>query len=105
MSCVMRGGKKLREQAPKWEFALEDPGQSPQQAGPLFLGALPPRPPPAFSAILSFRPSTNALFRYTCFCGCFRDVPCDVFSRGIHPCMERRVCIKQWYPWRVYIMC
>ncbi|CAL8469889.1 g9431 [Coccomyxa elongata] len=49
--------------APKWEFALEDPGQSPQQAGPLFLGALPPRPPPAFSAILSFRPSANALSR------------------------------------------
>ncbi|EIE25704.1 hypothetical protein COCSUDRAFT_64788 [Coccomyxa subellipsoidea C-169] len=54
-----------RQSAPKWEFALEEVGQSPQQAGPLFLGALPPRPPPAFSAILSFRPNANALSRQT----------------------------------------
>lgn len=53
----------LSAQAPKWEFALEDPGVSPHQAGPLFLGALPPRPPAAFSAILSFRPNANALSR------------------------------------------
>lgn len=41
-------------QAPKWEFPLEDP---PQASGGPFLGALPSRPPAAYSAILSFRPS------------------------------------------------
>jgi hypothetical protein len=46
---------QLFRQAPKWEFPLEDPQQSP---GALFLGFLPARPPAAYSAILSFRPSS-----------------------------------------------
>ncbi len=56
-----------RAQAPKWHFALDEPAGTAAAGVPLFVGTLPARPPPAYAAILSFRPTSQA--RLLCVVG------------------------------------
>ena len=49
-----------RAQAPKWHFALDELAGTAAAGVPLFVGTLPVRPPPAYAAILSFRPTSQA---------------------------------------------
>ena len=55
---------RLPEQAPKWEFPLEEThagagggNAPPSPEGHLYLGALPARPPANCAAILAYRPA------------------------------------------------
>jgi len=56
-----------RAQAPKWHFALDELAGTAAAGVPLFVGTLPARPPPAYAAILSFRPTSQA--RLLCVVG------------------------------------